>query len=94
MTISVNFPDEDLEFLDANAQAEGFQSRSAVLHKAVRLLRETTLDSAYEEPFQDWEGTSEARDWEVTVNDGIGRILSFPRYRPGFATRTPAIPGS
>ena len=76
MKVSVSLPDEDVEFLDAYAQTEGFQSRSAVLHKAVRLLRGTTLDAAYEEAFQDWEGTTEASGWEVTVNDGIGRNAS------------------
>lgn len=72
MKVSVSLPDEDVEFLDTYAQTEGFQSRSAVLHKAVRLLRGTKLDAAYEEAFQDWEETEEASDWEVTVDDGIG----------------------
>ncbi len=72
MKVSVSLPDEDVEFLDAYAQAEGFKSRSAVLHKAVRLLRGTKLDAAYEEAFQDWEETGEGSDWEVTANDGIG----------------------
>ena len=72
MKVSVSLPDEDVKFLDAYAQAEGFQSRSAVLHKAVRLLRGTKLEAAYEEAFQDWEETGEASDWEVTANDGIG----------------------
>jgi Arc/MetJ-type ribon-helix-helix transcriptional regulator len=72
MKVSVSLPDEDVEFLDAYAQAEGLKSRSAVLHKAVRLLRGTKLDAAYEEAFQDWEETGEGSDWEVTANDGIG----------------------
>lgn len=71
MKVSVSLPNEDVEFLDAYAQAEGFQSRSAVLHKAVRLLRGTKLDAAYEEAFQDWEERGQASDWEVTANDGI-----------------------
>ena len=72
MKVSVSLPDEDVEFLDSYAQAEGFQSRSAVLHRAVRLLRGTELGTAYEEAFQDWEETEQASDWEVTANDGIG----------------------
>ena len=73
MKVSVSLPDEDVEFLDTYAQTEGFQSRSAVLHKAVRLLRGTKLDAAYEEAFEEWEQSGEARDWEITVDDGIGQ---------------------
>lgn len=71
MKVSVSLPDEDVEFLDSYAQREGFQSRSAALHKAVRLLRGMELHAAYEEAFQDWEETGQASDWEVTANDGI-----------------------
>ncbi len=38
MKISVSLPDEDVEFLDRYADAQGYASRSAVVHKAVRLL--------------------------------------------------------
>jgi Arc/MetJ-type ribon-helix-helix transcriptional regulator len=39
MKLSVSLPDEDVAFLDAFASSQGFATRSAVLHKAVRLLR-------------------------------------------------------
>ncbi len=39
MKLSVSLPDEDVEFLDAYAKSKGSESRSAVVHKAVRLLR-------------------------------------------------------
>ncbi|MGQ0850035.1 MAG: ribbon-helix-helix domain-containing protein, partial [Actinomycetota bacterium] len=41
MKLSVSLPDEDVEFLDQYAQTQGYESRSAVVHKAVRLLRAT-----------------------------------------------------
>ena len=39
MKISVSLPDEDVDFLDGYAKAQGYDSRSAVVHKAVRLLK-------------------------------------------------------
>ena len=38
MKVSVSLPDEDVEFLDAYARSQGLASRSATVHKAVRLL--------------------------------------------------------
>jgi Arc/MetJ-type ribon-helix-helix transcriptional regulator len=70
--LSVSLPEEDVEFLDAYASEQGFPSRSAVLHKAVRLLRGAELGAAYEEAFAEWEHTGEAPTWDVTVADGLG----------------------
>ncbi|MEU0304285.1 ribbon-helix-helix protein, CopG family [Streptomyces sp. NPDC006175] len=39
MRITVNLPQEDIDFLDAYAAAAGLPSRSAVLHVAIGLLR-------------------------------------------------------
>jgi Arc/MetJ-type ribon-helix-helix transcriptional regulator len=71
MKISVSLPDDDVEFLDDYASEQGFASRSAVLHKAVRLLKGAELGHAYEEAFADWEDSGEAATWEITVADGI-----------------------
>jgi Arc/MetJ-type ribon-helix-helix transcriptional regulator len=71
MKVSVSLPDEDVEFLDAYAQAQGFPSRSAVLHKAVRLLRGIELAPAYEDAFASWEASEDAADWDATVSDSI-----------------------
>jgi len=53
MKVSVSLPDEDIEFLDAYAESQGFASRSAVVHKAVRLLMASELGAAYEDAWQD-----------------------------------------
>lgn len=71
MKVSVSLPDEDVEFLDSYAQAQGLRSRSAVLHKAVRLLRGAELAPAYENAFSSWEDTEDAADWDITVSDNI-----------------------
>ncbi|MHB1444224.1 MAG: ribbon-helix-helix domain-containing protein [Acidimicrobiales bacterium] len=72
MKLSVSLPDEDVEFLDAYASEQGIASRSAVLHKAVRLLRGAELGAAYEDAFADWENQGEAAAWDVTAADGLG----------------------
>lgn len=71
MKVSVSLPDEDIEFLDAYAHAQGLPSRSAVMHKAVRLLRGAELGAAYEDAFVEWDEGGDAGDWDVTVSDGM-----------------------
>jgi len=71
MKLSVSLPDEDVEFLDAYASAQGFASRSAVLHKAVGLLRGADVSASYEDAFLGWENSVDAIDWDVTTGDGL-----------------------
>jgi Arc/MetJ-type ribon-helix-helix transcriptional regulator len=70
MKVSVSLPDEDVDFLDAYANSQGFASRSAVVHKAVRLLRASELGPAYEEAWDEW-SKEEADLWESTTSDGL-----------------------
>jgi Arc/MetJ-type ribon-helix-helix transcriptional regulator len=71
MKVSVSLPDEDVDFLDAYALAQGFASRSAVVHKAVRLLRASELGAAYEEAWQEWSGGEDGALWDTTASDGL-----------------------
>lgn len=72
MKVSVSLPEEDVEFLDAYASSEGFGSRSAVVHKAVRLLRASGLGGAYEDAWREWSSEGEDGVWGVSLNDGLG----------------------
>jgi len=47
MKLSVSIPDDDVRFLDDYAREQGLDSRSAALHRAVRLLRTAELAAAY-----------------------------------------------
>lgn len=71
MKVSVSLPEEDVEFLDAYAKAQGIGSRSAAMHKAVRLLRSSELGPAYEEAWQEWSASEDAGAWETTAADGL-----------------------
>jgi len=70
MKVSVSLPDEDVEFLDSYAEREGFASRSAALHKAVRLLRASELGAAYEDAWATWDASDDASLWDNAVGDG------------------------
>jgi len=71
MKVSVSLPDDDVEFLDAYAATEGFPSRSAVVHRAVRLLRANKLGLAYEDAWSEWSAGEEAEAWDSAISDGL-----------------------
>jgi len=71
MKVSVSLPEEDVEFLDSYARSQSFPSRSAVLRKAVRLLRGAELGPAYEDAFREWEESGNASAWEMIAGDGL-----------------------
>ena len=73
MKISVSLPDEDIEFLDEYARGLGTRSRSAVIQRAVRLLRATELGSAYAEAWAEWRASGEDELWDSAVANGIER---------------------
>ncbi len=72
MKVSVSLPDADVEYLDAYARSQGLDSRSAALHKAVRLLRASELGAAYEEAWADWAPSDDGELWESAAADGLG----------------------
>lgn len=67
MKVSVSLSEDDLAFLDAYAKANRLESRSAVLKKAVRLLRASELEAAYEGDWREWAESGIADEW-----DGMG----------------------
>jgi len=71
MKLSVSLAEEDVDFLDRYAKKEGYESRSAVVHKAVRLLRASGLGAAYEEAWREWAAGGDERLWESTSADGF-----------------------
>jgi len=75
MKVSVSIPDEDVRFLDDYAREQGLDSRSAAVHRAVRLLRTAELASAYESAWEEWAG-SDAADWEAVAGDGLATDAS------------------
>jgi len=71
MKVSVSLPEADVDYLDAYAQTQGLDSRSAALQKAVRLLRASELGAAYEDAWTDWVESEDAELWEAATADGL-----------------------
>lgn len=71
MKVSVSLPDEDIEFLDQYARSQGYESRSAVVHRAVRLLRTAELGKDYAEAWEEWSNSEAGDEWEIAVADGL-----------------------
>lgn len=72
MKLSVSLPDEDVEYLDTYARAQGLESRSAALRKAVRLLRASELGAAYEAAWAEWAEGEDVELWDGVTADGLG----------------------
>jgi len=71
MKLSVSLPDEDVAYLDAYAEAQGLDSRSAALQKAVRLLRASELGAAYEDAWTEWTDSEDSALWDEATADGL-----------------------
>jgi Arc/MetJ-type ribon-helix-helix transcriptional regulator len=69
MKVSVSIPDEDVEFLDNYTQTHQIASRSAALHRAIRLLRASELGDAYAAAFTEWTDDSANEAWNNVVAD-------------------------
>lgn len=72
MKLSVSLPDEDVAVLDEHARKAGLRSRSAAIHQAVRLLRQSGLEEDYAAAWEEWERSGDRDLWEAAVDDGVG----------------------
>ncbi|MGW0843604.1 ribbon-helix-helix domain-containing protein [Streptomyces sp. NPDC002787] len=71
MKISVSLPQEDVTFVDEYAARTDADSRSAVIHAAIELLREAQLEQQYTEAFAEWDGSEDAAFWDQFSGDGL-----------------------
>ncbi len=71
MKVSVSLSEDDVDYLDRYAHDQGLPSRSAAVHKAVRLLRASELGAAYEDAWREWSDSGDGALWDVTTTDGV-----------------------
>lgn len=71
MKLSVSLSAEDVATLDEHARTAGLPSRSAALHQAVRLLRQSALEEEYSAAWADWERSEDRELWETAAGDGV-----------------------
>jgi Arc/MetJ-type ribon-helix-helix transcriptional regulator len=68
---TVSVEKELAEFLDSYQKQHQVSSRSEVIAKAIKLLRERELGRAYYEAGLEWEQSEDAKLWERTSGDGL-----------------------
>lgn len=71
MKISISLRDEDVEFVNAQTQAGVFPTRSAVVHAAIRLLRDRQYIDSYAAAWDEWDAADEQHVWESATGDGL-----------------------
>ncbi|MEU1300536.1 ribbon-helix-helix domain-containing protein [Streptomyces shenzhenensis] len=71
MKISVSLPQEDVAFVDEYATRTDAESRSAVIHAAIELLRQAQLEEEYAAAFAEWDGSEDAEFWDRFSGDGL-----------------------
>ncbi|MDT3724517.1 ribbon-helix-helix domain-containing protein [Streptomyces sp. DSM 41972] len=71
MKIGVRLPQEDVAFVDEYAERTEAESRSAVIHAAIELLRQAQLVQEYTEAFAEWDAGEDAAAWDRTSGDGV-----------------------
>lgn len=70
MKLSISLGEEDVAFLDRFAAEAKISSRSAVLQRAIELLRASELEASYQAAWNEW--AEEGADiWESTAGDGV-----------------------
>lgn len=71
MKLSVSMSEDDVSTLDSYARSAGLESRSAVLRRAIQLLRESELEAEYAVAWKEWKESGDADLWETVVGDGL-----------------------
>lgn len=70
MKLSVSLGEDDVAFIDRYATEHGVDSRSAVVQRALGLLRALELGEEYAAAWDEWE-RSEGDVWDVALTDGL-----------------------
>ncbi|MEY3363873.1 MAG: hypothetical protein RLZZ538_1417 [Actinomycetota bacterium] len=65
MKLSVSLPEVECEFLDKCVEQGLYPSRSAVVLRALRLLRSADLGRMYSDAFAEWDESDEGADWDA-----------------------------
>jgi antitoxin ParD1/3/4 len=72
MKLSISLPEEACDFLDQCVADGQYPSRSAVVLRALRLLRSGDLGAMYAEAFTEWDSSEEGADWDsVDTASGV-----------------------
>ncbi|MFF5209795.1 hypothetical protein [Streptosporangium sp. NPDC000396] len=70
MTVSVTLSSQDAFFVEDYVNQKRARSRSAAIRKAIRLLRESSLEEDHAAAFGERSMSEGARPWDLTTRDG------------------------
>lgn len=70
MKLSVSLSSDDVALLDDYARAAGLKGRSAVIQRALALLRQEGLGEDYAVAWEEWDNSGDRSAWDVTAGDG------------------------
>jgi hypothetical protein len=68
--LSLSLSSENVEFLDKYAAAHDVDSRSAVVQRAIELLRAIELGDDYAAAWEEWQ-SGDASLWETAAGDAV-----------------------
>lgn len=71
MRLSITLTAEDVAFLDEFAARAGMESRSAVVRRAIAMLKAAELTRDYAKAFDEWAESDSAAVWDATTGDGL-----------------------
>ena len=70
MKLSISLTEEDVALVDDYLRRSGLDSRSAVIRRALHLLRQPQLQDDYAAAWDEWAGAGDQAGWDSTVDDG------------------------
>ena len=71
MKLSISLPESDVEFVDEYVSTSSAESRSAVIHAAIEMLRAASMEREYAAAFDEWDSSEDGRLWEAATADGM-----------------------
>lgn len=71
MKLSVSLTEDDVALVDEYARTSGLPSRSAVIRRALHLLKQPELEEDYAAAWEEWAESGEHAAWDSTVGDGL-----------------------
>lgn len=74
--LSVSLEEPLVALLGHYQATHAVRSKSEVIARAVRLLREKELETQYAAAIEEWEASGEAELWDAVVGDGLGSDAS------------------
>jgi Arc/MetJ-type ribon-helix-helix transcriptional regulator len=72
MKLSISLPDEEVDFIDSVVENGQYASRSAVIARAMRLLRSADLGEMYDDAFREWALSEDGAAWDATPSGEAG----------------------